>query len=442
VTTWNSTFDATEITSSTDASTTPATTHATRQETRKRLQVGHDVSTVVAGYADGGRHNPGSGRAYYGNAAPTALVKPNASTAANPAFSNLSSGEMPNGEDPTLGSSDRGLLWLDESGPAAILRSRDTTGAVGRWAGVYAPVNMAVDSCMQSWLQGTSITPLVGVRTYVSDAFFSTSTDGTPAYSRVAGFTGARSTYCMQVAGAASVSQIVFGQRYEASTLKSAILGGKVTWSAHIENTTTLAWQPTIIVRQATAGVDNYGTTSDLVAATVVNVEGGTTLANGSAGYFTHTFDISAHNGNGFEVVLQLGARVAGQTLKITGWQLEYGSGRSMYYEPTLEEVRRKVNRYFYQSAESVAGGDFAASFIASLTDSAFGSVTYPVMMRATPTVTAYNSGVPNQTLQNNVGTNAISGYLGGVGGLYRLTAASFTVGSSQNCHIRADARL
>ena len=122
-----------------------------------------------------------------------------------------------------------------------------------------------------------------------------------------------RSAKCYQFTGAASVTQILFGQRIE-SVNCTDLVNQNVVLSVNISNSvlTTVTW---------TAYSAN---TADVFSAKT-QIATGTWTVSSTATNYSATFNAGANAGNGIAIEFTVGAQTSG-TWKITGVQLELGT--------------------------------------------------------------------------------------------------------------------
>ena len=173
----------------------------------------------------------------------------------------------------------------------------------------------------------------------------------------------------------------------------------------------------------------------------------GTNFTSGN----TLTSYASHSNTNGTRAggtTLALGANT-GETIQFTGVQVEVGSTATPFEHRSFGEELRLSQRYYYQSADNLAGGVAQGGMWCGEninTTESFGSGNnFPVTMRATPTVVIYdNSG--NSGAAHLLGTGDVSGVSATAidkYGFAKITKSSGLTDERQmGCVFSADAEL
>ena len=222
-------FDATFIAlpaDGDDVSEGAARIRDTRNETIYRMMPSIDAGTLVSGYFGEGRPSPGSAKAFTGTDLPDNLVKPDGT--------DLATGEMPNESASAVigggSATDRGLLWVDESGAVPVLRYWDTVPTTPRFNAIHPHTQALINGSMQIWQRNTTFTvTAAGNDQYTADRFYVNTTGADVTVSRAAAFTNASTSFCMNLAGIASWSAGYVGTRIEGADLLRLTTGSANT---------------------------------------------------------------------------------------------------------------------------------------------------------------------------------------------------------------------
>lgn len=314
--------------------------------------------------------------------------------------------------------------------------------------------NRIINGSFNVWQRGTSITS-VGVDTYGPDRFkqwasagsetglstWSQSTDVPSGqgfqYSSQLAVTTAQASF-------SSSQGYAFAQRIEANNIYDLSYG-----TSGAKTTTVSFWAKSTKTGTYTAYLINYGSASTNVYKQTVSLTsswaqytltfaGDTSLATTTTGNATgFEFGIMLSNGatsalTNSWVSLSLANKTAtgqvnfydtiGNTLNITGVQLEIGSQATGYEYRMYGQELALCQRYYQTSTIGTPvdfSGGFGGTVYASGTQ-AFGCATFKITMRASPTVVLYDG--------NGAGVCTQNGIAGGIPATAALvTAAGFT---------------
>jgi len=140
-----------------------------------------------------------------------------------------------------------------------------------------------------------------------------------------------------------------------------------------------------------------------------------------------------------------------GATFYITGVQLEKGSTATSFdYRPYTTELQL-CQRYYYQTwgfgSFANNGAGYAGQVLPAANNaSSYGSASFPVSMRAAPTVTTYDSTGSSGNVSQPAIANGLAATAGNIsiGGFYNVTKSSttFTVGTPVSCQYIASIEL
>jgi hypothetical protein len=243
---------------------------------------------------------------------------------------------------------------------------------------------------------------------YNVDRFYGSCTGANVTGQQVTGPTGFQK--CYQFSGAASVTQILFGQRIESLNCYD-LVNQNVTLSANISNSllTTVTW--TAYYANST---DNFSSKTQIAT--------GTFTVTSSAATYQATFNAGSNAGNGIAIEFTVGAQTSG-TWKITGVQLELGTIATPFEYRNYQQELAMCQRYYFSSP---AGWAYLNQNISN--GIGYASVAFfPVQMRAAPTTTptltannGFNTGISTNVSNVNsivlgytANTNTGGGYWG-----------------------------
>lgn len=277
---------------------------------------------------------------------------------------------------------------------------------------------------------------------YSVDRFIVRPVGGTVTGQRVAG-TGS-TQYVYQITGGASVTQLQFEQKIEASNSYN-LAGSNATLSVNLSNSllTTANW------------ILYYANATDNFASNTLISSGSWTISSTIARY-NATISIPAAATTGLYLIIYVGAQTSG-TFKIGDVQLEAGSTATDFERRPYGTELALCQRYFYKTyAPDVAVGTNASVGVILCETLAAGTLTrlkafnsrLTVSMRATPTVTLYSeTGTADRisVYNNDASTLTVSSVSGeSTNSLcsYLTTTASATAAQTYMFHATASAEL
>lgn len=386
-----------------------------RSEIRIRGQIEHDWgdATTAAGFADTGRHNPGSAKIFRATGAlPTTLLAPDGSAQAG-----------------TLGAGDTGRMCLDQRGWVDVLQMWDGSLSTPGWVGVGSRPDLIINGAMW-WNQRVASAKVItaGARSvatsYTLDRWAVVSTGGNPTVDQVtvSGLpTGAASITGLKITGAAGVSNVDLSQRVEAGLC--TLWGGYVTVRLGWKYVDGAAGNITPSFRVDTAGgSDNWAVPTNRLAQA---------FAAGNDGFFSHTFDLSglANYGNGCDFIVRFSGandlNAITKSVVITDYGITPGQAPVRSYQPrdTLYELNlcrryyQKTFGYVTAPAQNWIGGGAGpiantlvlAGSGANIANAAAAFWAHNPEFRATPTVTTYNPRAAAATAVQMDGSESIA---------------------------------
>ena len=250
---------------------------------------------------------------------------------------------------------------------------------------------------------------------YSVDRFYGSCTGANVTGQQTTGPTGFAK--CYQFTGAASVTQILFGQRIESNNCYD-LVNQNVVLSVNMSNSvlTTVTWTA------------YYANSADTFSSKT-QIATGTWTVSSTATNYSATFNAGANAGNGIAIEFTVGAQTSG-TWKITGVQLELGTVASPFEIKPIGMELALCQRYYQKWTAAWSG--VAAGVSYNITSSTGFSVT----MRATPT-----AGVTSQTNSARYPSSAYSVfniYPYGITAVYAAQSA----GGNENWYVDGTASI
>ena len=232
---------------------------------------------------------------------------------------------------------------------------------------------------------------------YTVDRFYATCTGANVTGQRVTGTSPDQ--YAYQFTGASSVTAIAFGQRYEATNVYD-LASTTATFSVRLANSllTTVTW-----TAYYPASTDTWSSRTSIAT--------GTFTVSSTPAKYSVQISLPSNVTTGLEIELTVGAQTSG-TWTITEFQLENGSVATPFERRPIGLELALCQRYYW-----VLGHYMAIQFYSNGSGSnAYMYGNFPVLMRATPTMTtSFSNGY------NNGSTTFV---IGADGFMIELTAA------------------
>mgnify|MGYP003321338108 FL=1 len=212
---------------------------------------------------------------------------------------------------------------------------------------------------------------------YSVDRFYGSCTGANVTGQQVAGPTGFAK--CYQFTGAASVTQILFGQRIE-SVNCTDLVNQNVVLSVNISNSvlTTVTW-----TAYYANSADTFGTKTQIAT--------GTWTVSSISTNYSATFNAGANAGNGIAIEFTVGAQTSG-TWKITGVQLELGTIASPFEQRHIGAELLLCQRYYEINNSTYSACQWNGYTTSGTTQYAVGI--FKVTKRVEPTIVLTNSQV------------------------------------------------
>ena len=218
---------------------------------------------------------------------------------------------------------------------------------------------------------------------YTVDRWMVRPTGGTVTGQRVSG--SGSTQYVYQITGGASVTQLQFEQKIEASNSYD-LAGSNVTISANISNSllTTASW------------VLYYANSTDNFSANTLISSGSWTISSTISRY-SATVAVPAAATTGLYLIIYVGAQTSG-TFVIGNVQLEAGSTATDFERRPIGAELALCQRYYYKVSTNI-------SFAATSDNTANPTFFFKQTMRSAPTL---DSGATFTVASGNSGTPAI----------------------------------
>jgi hypothetical protein len=235
---------------------------------------------------------------------------------------------------------------------------------------------------------GAIRTLTLGTNFYTLDRWYGVAVGAAVTHQRVA-ITAPRVSFALRITGAAGNTSTWVAQRVE-SNLAAHIAGVPVTFSFYAASN---ALTQLAIGRGAAGTPDNYGTTTN---DTFVNVPITSTLTR-----YSISFTAPSTFANGFYIGFYTNAPLlAGQTVTITGVQLEEGSLATAFEQRPIGTELALCQRYYWRP--TTGGWGVSTASQANVVNF---WLTYPVTMRVAPLLEGAND--PPRFTVNSSGLNA-----------------------------------
>jgi hypothetical protein len=255
--------------------------------------------------------------------------------------------------------------------------------------------NRIINGAMNVYQRGSVSATTSGA--YTLDRWFVTPTGATVTVTQSTSTVPSNFTTSLNVAGAASVTNVSSYQRIESVNCQDFTNGSKVTVSGYIYQSTGSAVTTATVALTTPTALDNYTSTSS--AATSYTIP---SFASATWVYFSNTFTLTTGCTNGLQVTIALGTGLTTGSLNFTGVQLEVGSIATPFERRQYGTELMLCQRYAY-----VLTGDGNYRFFGQGwnqgTTTGRAAIILPVTMRAAPTGTF---SAANTFLWQTAGTN------------------------------------
>ena len=222
-------------------------------------------------------------------------------------------------------------LTLDASGNATV-------------GGMVVPAtsfkrNKLINGSMNVYQRGSVSATTSGA--YTLDRWFVTPTGATVTVTQSTSTVPTNFTASLNVAGAASVTNVSAYQRIESINCQELTNGSKVTVSGYIYQSTGSAVTTATVALTTPTASDNYASTTS--AATTYTIP---SFASATWTYFSNTFTLTTGCTNGLQLTIALGTDLTTGSFNLTGVQLETGTVATPYERQIYSDQLAQCQRY------------------------------------------------------------------------------------------------
>ena len=231
----------------------------------------------------------------------------------------------------------------------------------------------------------------------------------------------------LNVAGAASVTNVSVRQRIESVNTQDLASGVIVTVSGRIYQSTGSAVTTATIALAAPTALDNY--TSTTSAATTYTLP---SIPNATWTTFSNTFTLTTSCVNGLQVTIALGTGLTTGSFNLTGVQLEVGSVATPFERRQYGQELALCERYFqlWGSGTNSSENGLGLSGVCISTTTALITAPFRTVMRGAPTITVSNT-LTARYYNTSTNITSLGGYYADTrGGYADITITSGTNGS------------
>ena len=259
--------------------------------------------------------------------------------------------------------------------------------------------NKLINGSMNVYQRGSVAATTSGA--YTLDRWFVTPTGATVTVTQSTATVPTNFTASLNVAGAASVTNVSAYQRIESINCQELTSGSKVTVSGYIYQSTGSAVTTATVALTTPTASDNYASTTS--AATTYTIP---SFASATWTYFSNTFTLTTGCTNGLQLTIALGTGLTTGSFNLTGVQLEVGSVATPYERQIYSEQLAQCQRYYqvYGGSDGyLIGGNVNAA------SDQYSMVIFPVKMRASPTATSSGTWTTSNVTTTKPSINTVS---------------------------------
>jgi hypothetical protein len=273
---------------------------------------------------------------------------------------------------------------IQNAGSATVNLSLDTTGGVATTGtlvmGSSFKRNKLINGDMGVYQRGSVAATTAGA--YTLDRWFVTPTGATVTVTQSTTVIPTGFADSLNVASAASVTNVAVYQRIESVNTQDLASGVQVTVSGRIYQSTGSAVTTATIALAAPTALDNY--TSTTSAATTYTLP---SIANATWTTFSNTFTLTTSCVNGLQVTIALGTGLTTGSFNLTGVQLETGSVATPYERQIYSDQLVQCQRYYYRikGSDTLTNIGAYGSGVSQTTTTGRAVIPFPVTMRTPP---------------------------------------------------------
>lgn len=239
--------------------------------------------------------------------------------------------------------------------------------------------NRLINGAMNIYQRGSVAATTSGA--YTLDRWFVTPTGATVTVTQSTSVAPANFSASLNVAAAASVTNVSVYQRIESLNCSDFANGAKVTVSGWIRQSTGSAVTTATVALTTPTVADNYTSTSS--AASTYTIP---SIASATWVYFSNTFTLTTACTNGLQVTIALGSGLTTGALNLSGLQLELGSVATPFERRLQGQQLALCQRYYFRMYGSGTGYSVLGIGFNTTTTVAVSYTTFPVTMRIRPT--------------------------------------------------------
>ena len=207
--------------------------------------------------------------------------------------------------------------------------------------------NKLINGSMNVYQRGSVNATTSGA--YTLDRWFVTPTGATVTVTQSTATVPTNFTASLNVAGAASVTNVSAYQRIESINCQELTSSSKVTVSGYIYQSTGSAVTTATVALVTPTASDNYASTTS--AATTYTIP---SFASATWTYFSNTFTLTTGCTNGLQLTIALGTGLTTGSFNLTGVQLEVGSVATPYERQIYSDQLAQCQRYYENAGTSV----------------------------------------------------------------------------------------
>jgi hypothetical protein len=263
-------------------------------------------------------------------------------------------------------------ITLDTSGNATVGGTLAMSGSFAR--------NRLINGDMSVYQRGSVAATTAGA--YTLDRWFVTPTGATVTVTQSTSVVPTGFADSLNVAGAASVTNVAVRQRIESVNTQDLASGVQVTVSGWIRQSTGSAVTTATIALAAPTALDNY--TSTTSAATTYTLP---SIPNATWTTFSNTFTLTTSCVNGLQVTIALGTGLTSGSFNLTGAQLEVGSVATPFERRQYGQELALCQRYYFAKAFAV-NYIIVDAYVDANSSYASNHLYFPIVMRAAPSGT------------------------------------------------------